>query len=106
VQLFTEFANVARKKLKLDFEIFRPMLDILASMHTIMPLDLATVTLGLEVAERTQYSIYDSNIVAVALMAGCKTLYSEDMEHGRVIFDTLTIINPFRQNLEAPEKAG
>lgn len=101
VQLFNEFANVARKKLRLEFEIFRPMLDYLASIHTVMPLDLATVTLALEVAEHTQYSVYDSNIVAVALMAGCKTLYTEDMDHGRVIFDTVTIINPFKQGTTA-----
>ena len=35
-------------------------------------------------------------IVASALEAGCDTLYSEDMQHGRV-FHELTIRNPFRQ---------
>lgn len=101
VQLLNEFANVARKKLKLEFAIFRPMLDYLASIHTVVSLDLPTVTLALEVAEHTQYSIYDSNMVAVALMAGCKTLYTEDMDHGRVVFDTLTIINPFKAGTDS-----
>jgi len=35
-------------------------------------------------------------IVATALDAGCDTLYSEDMQHGQIIDNRLTIINPFR----------
>jgi predicted nucleic acid-binding protein len=95
VQLLNEFANVARRKLNMRFEEFGPLLDILASVHTVKPMDLASTRLALEVAGETGYSIYDSNIVAVALLAGCKTLYTEDMQHGRVLFDTLRIINPF-----------
>lgn len=38
---------------------------------------------------------YDSKIVAAALESGCTTLYSEDMQNGLVIENTLTIINPF-----------
>jgi predicted nucleic acid-binding protein len=35
-------------------------------------------------------------IVAAALLAGCKVLYSEDMQHGQVIERQLTIRNPVR----------
>lgn len=41
-----------------------------------------------------QFSFWDALIVEAALSAGCKTLYSEDMQHGLVI-DGLTIENPF-----------
>jgi predicted nucleic acid-binding protein len=34
-------------------------------------------------------------IVASALVAGCKTLYSEDLKHNQVIDKTLKIVNPF-----------
>lgn len=64
-----------------------------------MLLDLATLTLALEVAEHDRYGIYDSDIIPVALMAGCVTLYTEDMGHGRCIFDTLTIVNPFHAGI-------
>ncbi len=37
---------------------------------------------------------YDSIIVAAALEAGCRRLYSEDMQHGQRIHG-LTIENPF-----------
>jgi predicted nucleic acid-binding protein len=49
---------------------------------------------GLDIQSRYQFSFYDSLIVAAALEAGCKTLYSEDLQHGQVI-GTLRIENPF-----------
>ena len=33
-------------------------------------------------------------IVAAALQAGCRTLYTEDLPHGQRV-ETLNIINPF-----------
>jgi len=45
---------------------------------------------------RYRFSFYDSLIVAAALDAGCKTLYSEDLQQGQRI-DGLTIQNPFRE---------
>jgi predicted nucleic acid-binding protein len=39
-------------------------------------------------------SFYDALIVAAALEAGCDTLYTKDMQHGRK-FGGLTIVNPF-----------
>jgi predicted nucleic acid-binding protein len=41
-------------------------------------------------------SVYGSLIAAAALLAGCKTLYSEDMQDGQVIERKLTIRNPFK----------
>jgi len=34
--------------------------------------------------------------MAAALRANCDTLYTEDMQHGQVIDNRLTVINPFR----------
>jgi predicted nucleic acid-binding protein len=36
-------------------------------------------------AERHGLSVYDAMIVAAALLGGCKTLYSEDMQDGFLI---------------------
>ena len=46
--------------------------------------------LGLEMAERYGFSIYDGLIVAAAVRAGCAILYTEDLQQGQVI-DQLTI---------------
>jgi predicted nucleic acid-binding protein len=49
---------------------------------------------ALEIARRHRFSIYDACIIAVAEKAGCRTLYTEDMQHGQVI-GGVTIRNPF-----------
>jgi predicted nucleic acid-binding protein len=42
------------------------------------------------------FSFHDALVVASARVAECDTLFTEDMQHGRVIDDVLTILNPFR----------
>jgi predicted nucleic acid-binding protein len=46
------------------------------------------------VRAETGFSFYDSLIVAAALEAGCKTIYSEDLQHNRKLHG-LEIKNPF-----------
>jgi len=42
------------------------------------------------------FSYWDSIIIAAALSSDVKTLYSEDMQHGLVIRESLQIVNPFQ----------
>ena len=51
---------------------------------------------GLELVQRHNFSFWDAMIVAAALAQGCDLLYSEDMQHGRII-GGLRIVDPFRQ---------
>lgn len=50
---------------------------------------------------RMQYalSFWDSSIVAGSLEADATILYSEDMQHGLIINNQVTIINPFREEI-------
>lgn len=48
-----------------------------------------------KIADRYGFSFYDSLIISAALNAGCKKLYSEDMQHNQLIEKKLIIINPF-----------
>lgn len=50
---------------------------------------------------RTGYSIWDCLILSAAMAQGCTILYSEDMQHGRIL-DDLRIINPFREDVPSP----
>ena len=65
-------------------------------MCTIVPLSEETHDLGLQVADRYGLSVYDAMIVATALLAGCKTVISEDMQDGQVVEGRVRIRNPFR----------
>jgi predicted nucleic acid-binding protein len=49
---------------------------------------------ALELSRRFSLSWYDSLIVAAALEANCRILYTEDLQHNQK-FDTLLVQNPF-----------
>ena len=60
------------------------------------PLSIETHERGLAIAARYGLGVYDAMIVASALVAGCKALYSEDLQHGQVFERRLSVRNPFR----------
>ena len=95
VQVLNEFARVSIGKRKLSFVELRTTLDAVRSVGSVVPLTVETHERGLAFAERYKLGIYDSMIVAAAVLAGCTTLYSEDMHDGLAI-DGLTIRNPYR----------
>jgi len=47
------------------------------------------------IKEKYHYSWWDSLILTSALENNCKIVYSEDMQHGQIIENTLKIVNPF-----------
>lgn len=97
VQVLNEFVAVARRKLGQKWEDIRRALDILRVLcPEPVALTVETHERAVEIAERYGYSIFDSLIIAAALHAGARTLYSEDMRDGQAI-DGLTIRNPFRR---------
>ena len=61
----------------------------------VVPLTVETHELGMALAERHGFSVYDAMIVAAALSADCDTLWSEDMQDGLLVEGSLTIRNPF-----------
>ena len=95
VQVLNEFAAVAVRKLAMRVAEVKEILAIIRAVCSVHPLDVETHELGLELAERYRYSIYDSMIIASALRAGCLTVFSEDFQHGQKI-DRLMIVDPFR----------
>jgi predicted nucleic acid-binding protein len=94
VQVLNEFASVASRKLTMTIPEVREILSTVRSVCAVKSLDVETHDLGLELAERYGFSIYDSLIVAAAVRAGCAILYTEDLQRGQVI-ENLTIRNPF-----------
>lgn len=95
VQVLNEFASVAGRKLAMGIAEIKVVLSTIRSVCSVKPLDVETHELGLDLAERCRYSIYDCLILAAALRANSSTLYSADFQHGQNIAQ-LTIINPFR----------
>ncbi len=95
VQVLNEFASVASRKLKMPYPEIRETLEIIRAVCSIEAITIETHELGLDIAERFGFSLYDSMIVSAALRSDCTLLYSEDMQHGQKIDDQLLISNPF-----------
>ena len=94
VQVLNEFASVASRKLAMTIAEIREILSTIRAVCAVMPLDIETHDLGLDIAERHRFSIYDALIVAAAVRAGCAILYTEDLQQGQII-EKLQIRNPF-----------
>jgi predicted nucleic acid-binding protein len=94
-QVLNEFAAVALRKLKMPVNEVREVLDGIRSVCRVEPVSVVTHERGLAIHERYRFSFYDSVLVATALIAGNKILFSEDMQHAQLIDDQLRIVNPF-----------
>jgi predicted nucleic acid-binding protein len=95
VQVLNEIANVGRRKLGLTWPQVVTFLAELRLLVSVVPLTVETHEGGLWLSERYRLSFYDASIVSAALIAGCDTLWSEDMQHGLSIDGRLTVRNPF-----------
>lgn len=95
VQVLNEFVSVASRKQRLSLPEIREVLGTIRSLCEVEPLSLQTHDCAMDLVERYGFSFYDALIIAAAQLAGCTTLYTEDLQHGQKISE-LTICNPFR----------
>lgn len=95
-QVVQEFLNVATKKFATPLTIAEAKLyltNLLLPLCEIYP-SADLYQYALDIKEQTNFSFYDSLIIAAALRTGCRTLYTEDLHDGQKIAD-LTLRNPF-----------
>lgn len=93
--MLTEFVSVSHRRFKTTWPAVLngyPELVRNFSVHTNTP---ATILHAIQLAQRYGFSWFDSLIVAAALECGCHTLYSEDLQHGQLLENTLRVVNPF-----------
>jgi predicted nucleic acid-binding protein len=99
VQVLNEFANVARGKLKWPWRDIEATLTLVRSQSgRVRDISVSTHEVALALARDHGLAFYDALIVAAALEAGCDTLLTEDMQHGRK-FGSLTVVNPFIESV-------
>ena len=94
-QVLNETLVSCRRKAGLSWEETGIFLEGVRALCPIEELTLHTHDVGRALAERYGFSIYDAMIVASALVAGCTTLWSEDMQDGLLVENQLRIVNPF-----------
>lgn len=95
MQVLNEVTNVCLRKLQMSWDEIAQFLELVRSFCRVVPLTETIHDQARWVAEQHRLSFYDACIVAAAAAANCSTLYSEDMNHGQILEDSLTIRNPF-----------
>jgi predicted nucleic acid-binding protein len=97
VQVLNEFASVARRKAGMSWDEISEVLDHVRQVCAVHPLLVETHERGVDLAERYGLSLYDALIVAAASLAGCRVLYSEDLQAGQRFDGGVVVRNPFER---------
>lgn len=95
-QILQEAANTLTRKFKHTCKEVSKVLEEAATNNVLHTNTKDTILAACNIADRYGFSFYDSLIIAAALECGCGTLYSEDLQDGQLIENTLTIVNPFK----------
>jgi predicted nucleic acid-binding protein len=89
------YSVLTRKKLKTHREA-KLIIEELIFNFEVLPVRDSNVISALNISEEYGFSYWDSLVVATAIDAGCKFLYTEDLQHGQVIGGKLKVTNPFK----------
>ncbi|MCZ0963731.1 PIN domain-containing protein [Paracoccus benzoatiresistens] len=95
VQVLNESLVNCLRKARMTLAQASDFLHGIRQLCQVEDLSPRTHDVGLALGARYGFSVYDSMIVAAALIAGCDTLWSEDMQDGMLVEDQLRIRNPF-----------
>lgn len=95
IQVLNEALVNCRRKAGMSWDEAGEFLAGIRALCSVCDLTTEVHDAGHAIGSRYGLSVYDSMIVAAALVSGCNRLWSEDMQDGMVIEGTLTIRNPF-----------
>ncbi|MDD7973783.1 PIN domain-containing protein [Roseinatronobacter alkalisoli] len=95
VQVLNEALVNCRRKAGLNWDEANAFLSGIQALCPVENLTVQTHEIGRALGERYSFSVYDSMVVASALLAGCTTLWTEDMQNGLLVESQLQIVNPF-----------
>jgi predicted nucleic acid-binding protein len=96
-QVVNEFLNVLTGKQRIPRDVANRYARILLRRCEVVAVTAQVVETAIQIGERYQCSHWDALVIAAALLTGCDTLYSEDLQDGQVFEGRLTVKNPFTQ---------
>lgn len=95
VQVISEFLNVCRTRLGMDVPTRHKLARELIAGCNVVALEPRVLEKAMQIEAQGPISYWDALIVAAALLSGCDTLYTEDLQHGQRFDGQLTVVNPF-----------
>jgi predicted nucleic acid-binding protein len=94
VQVINEVCVNLIKKANFKEEYVKKLIESFYIKYTVHDITKTVLLRASSLREEKQFSFWDSLIISSAIESGCSTLYSEDMQDGLIINDSLKIINP------------
>jgi predicted nucleic acid-binding protein len=94
LQVLQEYFSVATRKLGLPAAAARRRVALVSRLDIVI-LGVQDVLAAIDLHRLHGFSIWDALVIRAGLNAGCRVLYSEDLQDGRRI-EGLEIVNPFR----------
>ena len=94
-QVISEYLNVMKRISKMSKNNLLKICAEWLEDCQVQPVSLSTIKLAYHLVEKYDFQLFDSIIVASVLEAECDILYSEDLHHGLIVEDRLTILDPF-----------
>jgi predicted nucleic acid-binding protein len=94
-QVISEYLNVLKRLTREPkLRLIEHCLITMEDCH-IVSTNIELVKKAKDLIIRYDFQLYDSLIVAAALISGSNCLYSEDLQHNFLVENRLRIINPF-----------
>jgi predicted nucleic acid-binding protein len=94
-QVLQEYYVAATRKLGVAASVARRKVELFARFEVVLP-GVDDVLAAIDLQRLHGLSFWDALVIRAAAAAGCATLYTEDLQHGRR-FDGVTVVNPFRE---------
>lgn len=93
LQVLQEYFAAATRKLKMDSSAARERVEVYARFN-VVKLEPDDLLQAIDLHRAYRVSIWDSLIVRAAIVSGCRTLYTEDLQNGFRV-EKLEVVNPF-----------
>lgn len=94
-QVVNEFISVLIGKKRVPRDAVNRFAHILLRRCEVVALTQQVVETAIDIGVRYRCSHWDALLVAAALLAGCDTLFFEDLQDGQIFEGCLTVKNPF-----------
>jgi predicted nucleic acid-binding protein len=95
-QVISEVCANLVKKAKMPEAEIRKFIEGIYARHRVIELDMRVFLFASELREEYSLSFWDSMIMSAAFLSGAEINYSEDMQDGMLIRESLKIVNPLK----------
>jgi len=96
VQVVNEVCVNLIKKAGFEESQIYQLIESFYEKYPIVEMDEGILLEASHLRQEYSFSFWDSMVIAYALASNAEILYSEDMQDGLIVRDTLKIVNPFK----------